>query len=942
MLRTIQLTLMAAALSMTAMSQEISKFIITDQFGYLPDAKKIAVLKDPVTGFDASESYAPGSKFFVVNARTGEKVFAGSPVKWNNGNTDASSGDKAWHFDFSSVTQSGSYYILDEENNLRSYEFDIAKNVYNDVLKQAMRMFFYQRVGFAKEAPYAEEGWTDAASHIGPLQDKNCRSFFDKNNPDTEKDLSGGWYDAGDYNKYTNWTANYVVELIKAYKEKPGAWSDDYNIPESGNGLPDILDETKWGIDFLLRMQEADGGVLSIVGEASASPPSSTTGPSYYGPASTSATLNTAAALAISSEVFREQGMTDYADTLLARAEKAWTWAEANPAVVFHNNTSSNNSSGLGAGDQETDDYGRLMARLESACYLLEASGNPAYRDYFDSNYHQVHLMQWNYAYPFETENQDILLYYTGLDDGTQSVKDDILATYKNALKNGGDNLPAWSSRKDPYLSYMKDYTWGSNGVKALQGRMYYDMITFGIDPATENTMKDAALTYINYIHGVNPLAFVYLSNMYDHGAENGVNEFYHSWFTNGSPLWDRVGVSVYGPPPGFLTGGANPSYDWDGCCPGGCGSSSNNALCTSESISPPKGQPAQKSYKDFNTSWPLNSWSVTENSCGYQVNYIILLSKFVTAGTDCHGDVGGSAFIDSCGVCAGGNTGITPTLDKEECTPLDCYGIAGGTAFIDSCGICAGGTTGVDPELDPAVCNQAPDCNGDLGGTAFIDSCGICSEGNTGRAAVLDPEACNPPVDCNGDENGTAIIDSCGNCAGGNTGLDPVLDPEACNPEVDCNGDPGGTAFIDSCGICSEGNTGRSAVLDPKACNPEADCNGDPGGTAFIDSCGNCAGGNTGITPILDPENCTDFIPGQSADGPFTMYPNPNNGTIHLSTEAQGEFRIRIFTLNGNILTDKKLKGDADIDTSSFPPGYYEIVIETNTGIYRMKMIRL
>ncbi|MCK4746258.1 MAG: T9SS type A sorting domain-containing protein, partial [Bacteroidales bacterium] len=143
---------------------------------------------------------------------------------------------------------------------------------------------------------------------------------------------------------------------------------------------------------------------------------------------------------------------------------------------------------------------------------------------------------------------------------------------------------------------------------------------------------------------------------------------FFHSWFKNGSPLWDRVGTSTYGPAPGFLTGGPNPSYNWDGCCPSGCGSSSNNAKCSSESISPPKEQPNQKSYKDFNTSWPLNSWSVTENSCGYQVRYIRLLSKFVTAGMDCNGEIGGEAFIDTCGVCAGGSTGIEPTLVQEDC----------------------------------------------------------------------------------------------------------------------------------------------------------------------------------------------------------------------------------------------------------------------------------
>ncbi len=77
-------------------------------------------------------------------------------------------------------------------------------------------------------------GWTDAASFVGPLQDHHCRVYNDKNNAATERDVWGGWYDAGDLNKYTSWTAGYVESLLRAYAENPTIWSDDYNIPESG------------------------------------------------------------------------------------------------------------------------------------------------------------------------------------------------------------------------------------------------------------------------------------------------------------------------------------------------------------------------------------------------------------------------------------------------------------------------------------------------------------------------------------------------------------------------------------------------------------------------------------------------------------------------------------------------------------------------------------
>jgi hypothetical protein len=662
-------------LALSAGAQTTSQNIIVDQFGYLPDALKIAVIKNPQTGFDANDKFTPGENYAVVNALTKEQVYTAKPKLWNNGATDASSGDKAWWFDFSSVTAIGKYYILDVDLNKRSYEFQISPAVYNDVLKQAVRTFFYQRVGFAKEEKFAGKEWADGASHLGPLQDKNCRLFSKKTDASTERDVSGGWYDAGDYNKYTSWTADYVMGMMYAYLENPTAWTDDYNIPESGNGIPDLLDEAKWGADHLLRLQNEDGGVLSVVGLSHASPPSSAKGQSLYGPASTSATLNSAAAYALASKVFAKIGMAAYAEQLKQSAIKAWVWAELNPAVLFRNNEAQNGSSGLAAGQQEVDDYGRFVAKLKAACFLFEITKDQVYKEFFETNYKNAHMLQWNYAFPFEADVQDVLLYYSSVDSASASVVATIKLVYKNAM-NGAHNFPSFQNKVDPYRAHLKDYTWGSNAIKSRQGSMFYNMVAYAVDTNKVADSRNAAMGYINYIHGVNPLNFVYLSNMYRFGAENGVNEFYHSWFTNGSAKWDRVGKSTYGPAPGFLTGGANPSYDWDGCCPSGCGSTGNNAVCKSESIAPPKGQPKQKSYKDFNTSWPLNSWAVTENSCGYQIAYIRLLSKFVNPAYDCHGDLNGTAFYDACNVCSGGNTGREPETDPTKCSPSTGLGL--------------------------------------------------------------------------------------------------------------------------------------------------------------------------------------------------------------------------------------------------------------------------
>jgi endoglucanase len=115
----------------------------------------------------------------------------------------------------------------------------------------------------------------------------------------------------------------------------------------------------------------------------------------------------------------------------------------------------------------------------------------------------------------------------------------------------------------------------------------------------------------------VNPLGMVMLTNMVAYGAEKSVNEIYHGWFGDGTDF-DNALSSPYGPAPGYVTGGPNPTYEPDASYP--------------TDIVPPQNQPAQKSYKDWNTSWPENSWEITEPAIYYQAAYIKLLSKFVSS----------------------------------------------------------------------------------------------------------------------------------------------------------------------------------------------------------------------------------------------------------------------------------------------------------------------
>lgn len=130
-------------------------------------------------------------------------------------------------------------------------------------------------------------------------------------------------------------------------------------------------------------------------------------------------------------------------------------------------------------------------------------------------------------------------------------------------------------------------------------------MLKAGLGNAVSLARK--AAEQVHYFHGVNPQGMVYLSNMYAFGGDRCANEIYHTWFNDGT-IYDNALTSPNGPAPGYVVGGPNADY-------------------TIGSQSPPFGQPRQKSYLDFNTGWPTNSWEITEPAIYYQAAYIRLLA---------------------------------------------------------------------------------------------------------------------------------------------------------------------------------------------------------------------------------------------------------------------------------------------------------------------------
>lgn len=607
-------------------------FIKIDQFGYRPNSQKIAVISNPITGYNNTSQYTPSTIMVVKNSKTHKTVYSGSRTTWNSGATHDQSGDQVWWFDFSSVSTPGEYYIADNtDGGIRSEDFEIRDDIYDEAFKAAFKTFYYQRCGVAKSAPYADLGYIDEPCH---LKDSNCKFIDEPNNSSLNKNMAGGWHDAGDYNKYVNFSYKPILDLLWSYEINSQALqSDDLNIPESGNGIPDLLDEVKVELDWLLKMQDTDGGVHCVVGVqnfASASPPSLDNTDRYYAPKTTSATRSTSAAFAFAAKQFSKINNVTaqaYAETLQTQAVAAWDWANSNPGETYRN-TDHN----LAAGEQEVDNYESIMRKMVAAIYLYDLTGDSKYKDTVLDNYVSSHMYEWGFVYPFENITQISLLHFTQLKGIPETTTNSIRNIFKNSMDTEDDYFLAYTNNTDAYRAYLptRNTTWGSNETKSNQGGLFQEYLHFNLDGSKNQTVNNITSDYIHYFHGVNPNGLAYLTNMRNKGADRSVNSIYHSWFVDGSSDWDDVRTSKYGPPPGFIPGGANPDWTLDACCPTNCGGQQNNDLCVM--LSPPSGQPTLKSYFDWNTGWPQNSWTVTEVAIYTQAAYLKLLSSKIPA----------------------------------------------------------------------------------------------------------------------------------------------------------------------------------------------------------------------------------------------------------------------------------------------------------------------
>jgi len=595
-------------------------FIAVDNIGYRPNDGKIAILRNPITGYDSNDSYTPGASYQLKKLSDSSVVYTITPDIWDSGATHDQSGDKVWWLDFSSYTTAGEYFITEAGVTNGSYAFKIDENVNNDILKEAVRSFYYQRCGNSKAVPYADSRWTDDACHLDTEQDLDCRLVT---NPvaSTSKDLSGGWHDAGDHNKYINFTDIAVHDMLSGFEQNPQIWGDNYDLPESGNGIPDILDEVKYELAWMLKMQNSDGSVLHKVSVldwgSTTCPPSAEKHVRRYGPATASATINSCGVFAHAAVVFKslpDKEMQDFGATLETAALNAWNWIDSHPGDI----PSNYDNAGFESARAEDGSYTQTSNIITASAYLLVLTGNTNYRTYFDAHYEDTHLFQWWSVNHYDKDPtiNEALFYYSISPLATPSVVSAIKTRYMDAMTNGSSNfagIDEYNNKTDAYRAYLFDCNWGSNAYKSYAGNSFALIWLYGFDSANDSNHKDAAQGYIHYLQGTNPFRQLYLSNLSEIGGENSVAEFYHGWFEDGSG-YDNVDTSLYGPAPGYLVGGPNSYYDIENI-----------------TIEPPENQPFLKSYKNWN-SVEQESWEVTENQDRYQSAYIQLLSKFVSS----------------------------------------------------------------------------------------------------------------------------------------------------------------------------------------------------------------------------------------------------------------------------------------------------------------------
>ena len=513
--------LLLAASASAAGSGAAGDGIKVNQVGFAPAAQKLAVVPAPAQ-----------ERFAVVDASTGKAVYEGQlqdAAAWD------ASGERVRVADFSTLRMPGRYRIR-VAGLPDSAPFAVQAGVYRELGIAAIRNYTLNRSGIAL-TPAVAGPYARPFAHPDTKVAVHPSAASAKRPAGTVISSPKGWYDAGDYNKYIVNSGVTTYTLLAAYEHYP-AWFEKLalNLPESGNGLPDILNEALWNLEWMITMQDPDdGGVYHKLTNKTFDGmvmPEKATAPRYVVQKTTAATLDFAAVMAVAGRVLApfDSQQPGRSARYLAAAQAAYRWAEAHPQVLYEQ-----------PADIQTGAYGDKSVEDEfawAAAELLIATGKDTYR-------------ARALAGPAQQAGQTapgwadvgLLGSISLARPGARLPQGVDAGPARERLLAAADTLAArW--RASPYRISMdrNDFVWGSNSVILNQAMML--AAAYRIDPRPD--YRNAAQSALDYVLGRNPLGMSYVTGF---GAHSPQHPHHRPSEADG----------VQAPVPGMLAGGPNP-----------------------------------------------------------------------------------------------------------------------------------------------------------------------------------------------------------------------------------------------------------------------------------------------------------------------------------------------------------------------------------------------
>ncbi|MEV4314903.1 glycoside hydrolase family 9 protein [Actinocrispum sp. NPDC049592] len=542
-----------------------------NQSGYLPSSAKHATL---VT--DATQPVAWQLK------RPNGTVAAHGMTKPQG--IDPTSRQNTHLIDFGSAG-TGTGYTLSADGET-SVPFDIGGDFYQRLRSDSLAFFYHQRSGIPIDAALVGAAYARPAGHLGVAPNQGDTNVACQPGVcDYRLDVRGGWYDAGDHGKYVVNGGISVAQLMSEFERvrtHPGGLGDGrLRIPERANGVPDILDEARWELDFLLRMQVPAGQPFAGMAhhkvhdnEWTGIPQLPNLDPKLreLHPVSTAATLNLAAAAAQCARVFAPYDRA-FADRCRTAARQAWTAAKANPAVYA--SPSDGNGGGTYDDTNVTDEFYWAAAEL----YL--STGAPEYRDAVLSS--PLHTADVFTVDGFSWQSVAAL---GRLDLATVPSRLPDRERVRRSVVTGADTMLAAARGQAYEVAYAPSggqYVWGSNS-QVLNNLV---VLATGFDLTGKTAYRDAVLSGLDYLLGRNPLNKSYVTG---YGERDSHNEHHRFWAHQSDP-------ALPNPPAGSLAGGPN------------------SGIQDPVAQDKLKGCAAAMCYIDDNGSWSTNEVAINWNS---------------------------------------------------------------------------------------------------------------------------------------------------------------------------------------------------------------------------------------------------------------------------------------------------------------------------------------